>query len=246
MNERCESEVLINGVAKRKQPLRNLNNAPTTKTQEKPYSTAKNRHIGIPSKQEQVILSNELGARMKESREMAGLSQKDAAKRLGYLNSSKLSKIEKGTSPQIQLWVIRKAAIIYDVSCDYLFGVTATMERDDVSHAALRELHAFMFAEFDKNHAKDIAVVTGLVDRMSEVEKMVVLAELQARQLGEIVGDIEILPEWQDVRGGNRLTSAVDRLNHTIFTAGTRYKNIKRDMRTRSGTEHQMSLLLQV
>ncbi|WP_171064779.1 helix-turn-helix domain-containing protein [Acinetobacter variabilis] len=183
---------------------------------------------------------------MRESRIMSGLSQVDAAKRLGYENSSKLAKIEKGQSSRIPLWVIRKAAVLYDVSCDYLFGVTQTMERDDVSHASLRELHAFMFAEFDKRHAQDVAVMMGIRTKLETIEKTIVLAAMQAEQLDEARAFIESLPEWQEVRGGNRLINHIERLHHTVTSSALRFKDIKKEMQVKSGTEYQMNLLLEV
>lgn len=209
-------------------------------------SARKATTTSTPSKQDQAVLSCEVGIRMRESRIMSGLSQVDAANRLGYQNSSKLAKIEKGQSSRIPLWVIRKAAILYDVSCDYLFGVTETMERDDVSHASLRELHAFMFADFDKRHAQDIAVMIAIRTKLETIQQMIVLAAQQAQQLEEAKRFIEQQPEWQDIKGGNRLINYIDRLNHTVNSSSLRFKDIKREMQAKSGTEYQMNLLLEV
>lgn len=209
-------------------------------------SARKATTTSMPSRQDQAVLSYEVGIRMRESRIMSGLSQVDAASRLGYQNSSKLNKIEKGQSSRIPLWVIRKAAILYDVSCDYLFGVTQTMERDDVSHASLRELHAFMFADFDKRHAQDVAVMMGIRIKLDTIQQAIVLAAMQAEQLEEAKLFIEAQPEWQDIKGGNRLVSYIDRLNHTVASASIRFKDIKREMQAKSGTEYQMNLLLEV
>ena len=209
-------------------------------------SARKATTTSTPSKQDQAVLSCEVGIRMRESRIMSGLSQVDAANRLGYQNSSKLAKIEKGQSSRIPLWVIRKAAILYDVSCDYLFGVTETMERDDVSHASLRELHAFMFADFDKRHAQDIAVMIAIRTKLETIQQMIVLAAQQAQQLEEAKLFIEQQPEWQDIKGGNRLINYIDRLNHTVNSSSLRFKDIKREMQAKSGTEYQMNLLLEV
>ena len=209
-------------------------------------SARKATTTSTPSKQDQAVLSCEVGIRMRESRIMSGLSQVDAANRLGYQNSSKLAKIEKGQSSRIPLWVIRKAAILYDVSCDYLFGVTETMERDDVSHASLRELHAFMFADFDKRHAQDIAVMIAIRTKLETIQQMIVLAAQQAQQLEEAKLFIEQQPEWQDIKGGNRLINYIDRLNHTVNSSSLRFKDINREMQAKSGTEYQMNLLLEV
>lgn len=57
---------------------------------------------------EVVALTKTIGARMKEARELAGISQSDAARRLGYKNSAKLSKIENASDgypvPILTIW----------------------------------------------------------------------------------------------------------------------------------------------
>lgn len=235
-----------NGESKPAPTTRQLTAAPQKTTKDIPMSNARKPATSSRSKQEQVALTREMGARLRESREMAGMSQKDSAKRLGYQNSSKLAKIEKGQGTSIPLIVLRDAVIMYDVSLDYIFGVTATMERDDVAHTAFRELSAFMFANFDKRHAQDIATYTGLLNRVVQLEQMTVLAEMQAQQLIEAFEVVSALPEWQEIRSGNRLDNSIDRLCGTVITAGRRLKDIKKDMRTKSGLEYQMNLFLEV
>lgn len=77
----------------------------------------------IPSREEQQAISQEAGRRFASARLASGLSQIDAARLLGYSNSTKLSKIESGShSSQIPIWAVRKAAEIYGVSCGYLLA----------------------------------------------------------------------------------------------------------------------------
>ncbi|PKF35521.1 helix-turn-helix domain-containing protein [Acinetobacter proteolyticus] len=197
------------------------------------------------SRQDQALLSCEVGVRMRESRIMSGLSQVDAAARLGYGNSSKLAKIEKGQSSRIPLWVLRKAAILYDVSCDYLLGVTETMERDDVSHASLRELHAFMYADFDRRHAQDIAAMVSLNNTVVTIKQSIIIAGMQAQQMDEAKIFVEKQPEWQEIRGGNRLMNSIDRITHTINSTTVKFKDLQKTMQAKSGTEYQMNLLLE-
>ncbi|WP_333879273.1 helix-turn-helix domain-containing protein [Methylobacter sp.] len=65
------------------------------------------------------------GMRMRAARELCGLSQIEAAKRLGYANSTKLTKIELASDTNsIPFWVISMAAKTYQVSTDYLLGLT--------------------------------------------------------------------------------------------------------------------------
>ncbi|EIC30574.1 hypothetical protein Metal_2888 [Methylomicrobium album BG8] len=84
------------------------------------------------SEYEQVVKT--LGERMKVARELCGFSQLKAAKLLGYANSSKLAKIEGATDTNsVPLWLIPKAADVYEVSVDFLFGVSDDWERDPVA-----------------------------------------------------------------------------------------------------------------
>jgi len=59
------------------------------------------------------------------ARELCGMNQKEAAKRLGYANSSKLAKVELASDTHsIPFWLIPRAAKVYQVSCDFLMGLT--------------------------------------------------------------------------------------------------------------------------
>ena len=65
------------------------------------------------------------GQRMKAARELCGYSQLKAARLLGYVNSSKLNKVELAADTNsIPFWLIPKAAEIYEVSSDYLLGLS--------------------------------------------------------------------------------------------------------------------------
>jgi transcriptional regulator with XRE-family HTH domain len=63
------------------------------------------------------------------ARKLSGLDQQQAAARLGYRNSSQLSKIESGQSGAA-VYVIQRAAIAYGVSMEFLTGLSDYPERD--------------------------------------------------------------------------------------------------------------------
>lgn len=190
------------------------------------------------------LLSQFVGKRLRESRLIASMSQKDAADELGYSNSSKLNKIENGMSSQVPLWVIAKACVLYDVSADYLFGITSTMERDGVDHAALRELHAFLFAEFDKRHAKDILVLEHIQGKIVEIQDLLKLAHMQSEELTKEMDRVSELSEWQDVRGGNRLANAIDRMCNTLSSAKRTFTRTQQDIKIKGGRDYQLDLAL--
>lgn len=65
----------------------------------------------IASKHDQSALVRTIGERLREARELNNLSQSEAAKRLGYSNPSKLSKVESATDTNsVPLWLIVGAA----------------------------------------------------------------------------------------------------------------------------------------
>lgn len=95
----------------------------------------------IPTKEDQLIIAGQCGQRFLAARLAAGLSQLDAARQLGYSNSTKLSKIETGGhSSQIAIWVIRRASELYNVSCSYL--LCATEDKEGVDTRKVKELLA--------------------------------------------------------------------------------------------------------
>lgn len=74
------------------------------------------------SKQELIA---KFGSRARAARELAGFTQDKAAELLGYKNSSKLSKVESAKNQTcINTELAVKMARLYDVSTDYLFGLT--------------------------------------------------------------------------------------------------------------------------
>ncbi|MBL1266141.1 helix-turn-helix domain-containing protein, partial [Methylomicrobium sp. RS1] len=104
------------------------------------------------AKQAEIVKT--FGARMVQARELCGFSQKKAAKLLGYGNSSKLAKIEGATDTNsVPLWLIPKAAEVYEVSIDYLFGVSECWQREPI---AAQEQHVEKWLEI---HWKQVQAV---------------------------------------------------------------------------------------
>lgn len=156
-----------------------------------------------------------IGDRMRKARELNCFSQTDAAKLLGYQNSSKLSKIEKAAnSKNVPLSVLMKAASIYQVSLDYLFG-----RSDDWGSSSRatqqREAAAWVFDEWEKARRRDMEVLRKLNDRMSTIDGAIEVCVDQAFAVDEALS-------WfvshnrkrftNDMPGGARLLSAAEKL----------------------------------
>ncbi len=175
---------------------------------------------------------------------MAGMGQVEAARRLGYANSSKLAKIEGGKSSEVPLWVIKRAGWLYDVSADYLLGNSATMEREDVDHAALREMHAFLLAANERHRARDVMTLQRLQARIVDVESLLEQALAEASAADDARQKVEQQPEWQDVRGGSRWAGATARAAAALRTASCRLARYKTEARVAAGADMQLDLVL--
>ncbi|MFM0432346.1 helix-turn-helix domain-containing protein [Paraburkholderia aspalathi] len=78
------------------------------------------------------------------ARNLNSLDQKEAAAKLGYKNSSQLSKVESGDAP-LPKSLLRKASLAYGVSSDWLLGLSNEPERDPQiagQMAVMRAVHA--------------------------------------------------------------------------------------------------------
>lgn len=104
------------------------------------------------SKHDQAGLVKTIGERMRQARELCNLSQSEAARRLGYANPSKLSKIEAATDTcSVPLWSIAGAAKVYQVSMDFLFGITADWEKE-----APRSAQEWLLDSWEKMRQRDM------------------------------------------------------------------------------------------
>jgi len=101
---------------------------------------------------EQRALVRAIGERMRQARELCNLSQSEAARRMGYANPSKLSKVEAATDTNsVPLWLIHAAAKCYEVSVDYLFGLT-----DDWETGIHRGAQGWLLDSWERMRQRDL------------------------------------------------------------------------------------------
>lgn len=85
------------------------------------------------------------GKRMREAREIAGMSQAEAAEAMGYSQAVQLSLMESGQRmPTVRVLV--NCCALYSTTMDYLCGLTADGDRDPVA-AVQREVAARVAGE---------------------------------------------------------------------------------------------------
>lgn len=89
-----------------------------------------------------------VGARFIEAREMNGLSQSEAAAKIGYKTSAQLCLWEQGKRlPPIDQMII--ASVVYGTSLDFLYGLSSEPERDPRAaeqHAVMRQMQDMLIA----------------------------------------------------------------------------------------------------
>jgi len=196
-------------------------------------------------RQEQAAAVKTIGARMRAARELCNLSQNAAAKRLGYSNSSKLSKVEGATDTNsVPLWLILRAANVYEVSIDFLFGASDDWETG-ARMTQEREVSAWLHDTWEKARQRDMEVLKRLHDRMQTlaqtVADMVVLAEDAGLALTRFA---ELNPAFEEMRAGSRLVAAVERASNAAKSAKTKMARFRMECTLAAADTHQLSLAL--
>jgi len=163
-------------------------------------------------KEGQTALVRIIGARMRQARELCNLSQSEAARRLGYANPSKLSKIEAAADTNsVPLWLIGRAAQIYEVSVDFLFGCADDWETSP-RMVQEREVSAWLYAAGKEFRQRDLTALRMLNDHLLELRSAVGSTHSSIREMDEAAKSfIKANPAFEDMRGSNRLLVAIQR-----------------------------------
>lgn len=164
-----------------------------------------------------------IGARLRAARELNNLSLSEAAERLGYRNPSKLSKVENATDTNsVPLWLIRDAAKLYDVSCDYIYGLS-----EDWETGVPRGVSIFLLDQWDAMRKRDMAVLTILSQRLEIATACLPKLKVQAMEVIESFQRlIDLNPEYQDLRGGARLSAGAENLRKTAAEAAAALRKL--------------------
>ena len=173
---------------------------------------------------EVVALTKTIGTRMKEARELAGISQSDAARRLGYKNSAKLSKIENASDgypvPILTIW---RAAMLYEVSVDFLFGQSDDWERS-ARMTQERRTSALIFDVFEdakRCHVEAMQAINNRQEVLMEVNGL--LAQAISGVAAALLRYRELNQDFDDTWASSVIVGAVERAE-----AAVRYADAKR------------------
>lgn len=201
--------------------------------------------MSLTTRQEQAAAVKTIGARMRAARELCNLSQSAAARRLGYANPSKLSKVELATDTNsVPLWLIVRAARVYEVSVDFLFGATDDWEVG-ARMTQEREVSAWMFDTFDKLRQRDMETLKRLHDRVQTLtDAVAVMLAASEDASAALARFAELNPAFEEMRAGSRLVSAVERASDSAKAAKTKMERFRMECAVAAPQTHQLSLAL--
>jgi len=154
---------------------------------------------------------------MKIAREMNGLSGLEAAELLGYANSSKLSKIEHASDPEtIPAFLPYKASIVYQVSTDFLYGISEDWQRDPVTAQEQQIKRALEEVTSDERNS-----IRELFSRLSTVEQAVSVVDSRFSEIRStfnlFVAKNESFP---DLKLGAKLCRLIDESTCEVAAVG--------------------------
>lgn len=146
------------------------------------------------------------------ARNLNSLDQKEAAAKLGYKNSSQLSKVESGDAP-LPKSLLRKASLAYGVSSDWLLGLSSEPERDPQiagQMAVMRAVHAGVL-----EHTQNVtAVMLRLASDQLPLESQLRLLLDATRRAAQSFEKVCRLNSTfnDDIRGGATLQHDIDEM----------------------------------
>ncbi|SET41091.1 Helix-turn-helix domain-containing protein [Nitrosomonas marina] len=164
-----------------------------------------------------VALARSIGKRLKMARERAGFTQVDAAEQLGYTNSSKLAKVERATDTNsVPLWLILRAARVYETSIDFIFGETDDWEIGYKSWIE-RDVSKWVFTANEQFHLREMEILKSLMMRTKVIHDSVEDMSYVSQELEQAMRRfIELNSGFEtDMRGGSRLLAAIEKVCET-------------------------------
>lgn len=188
------------------------------------------------AKRDQADLVRVIGARMRQARELCNLSQSAAAKRLGYQNPSKLSKVELATDTNsVPLWLIFRAARAYEVSVDFIFGLS-----DDWETGVPRGVQGWMLDAWEKARERDLVALVSLHAEIAAVSQHVTALAADAREVAEGLSTYRARnPLFDEAPASAMLAGRIERHAERARAAEVALKRFHQNLRPDAGNRGQ-------
>lgn len=156
-------------------------------------------------------LAELIAKRIKEARQLNGISLEVAARRMGYKNDSQLSKLENafdGRMPTVKR--LLQISRMYGVSCDYLLGLTDDWDADE-HHDRTVHIVAHLFDNLSVARRAEIKAICSLSRRVADMERVVIrLVNSAAETENAMTRFVDLNPTFKDeMRGGAKLARLI-------------------------------------
>lgn len=185
-------------------------------------------------------LAKVIGQRFERARCLNQMTQEFAAAQLGYSNGSRLSKIEQARSTvNVPVYIVRRAARLYDVSTDFLLG-----ESDDWEPETPRGSNQFVVELLEKLRKRDLVVMAALeLKTKATMETTIECAKAIADVHDALLSFCKNHPEIEDMRA-SRLISSINRAHSAGKEALARLTRYQSDCTSEAMDVNQLALTL--
>ena len=166
----------------------------------------------VSENQRQILVL--FGQRLRFAREeLCRMTLSDAAAKLGYENPSKLSKVEHASDTQsIPTWLIPAAAGLYNVSTDFLFGISEDWETDVVVRRE-RAVEQYVITQMTGLVSRNIEAGRSLKVRVDALASMVLDLAIETRNHHDAVNLFaQRNAEFEDMPAGAPVLAGASRL----------------------------------
>jgi transcriptional regulator with XRE-family HTH domain len=160
-----------------------------------------------------------IGERLKQARELCRMSQELSAKRLGYKNSSQLSKIESAfENRSIPIHKICDAAKLYGVSADFLLGLSDDWDIDE-HHNRQINIANHLYDTWEHARKSEIVAINKMLSQVQCLERVVSdIVDDSVASYNALMVFMRRNSEFEDMPGGSalvkRITDAKERTNN--------------------------------
>lgn len=189
---------------------------------------------GPATQAQQVEAVRLVGERLRIARELNGLPLAEASKRFGFSSESgaNLSKLETAKHVSaIPLWVIREAAKIYEVSADFLLGVTDDLRM--VPRVQLTsDVSAWLFDAMERGRARDMEVLASLQHQVVMVFECERATSLTVQEFEAAWARwLELNPGFEGMRGGATVAKRLEELQAAAARTAAQLTKFRQMMR---------------
>jgi len=169
-----------------------------------------------------------LAGRLKEARELCAHTVAVASQLLA-VSREDLLKVESGVDiGRIPLWLIRRAAEVYTVPSDYLFGLCENFDGDDPEAFRERDSIAIMQRLHVENYSRVIAEQIKQDNRLKALNTAVASFGIAVQNINEVFARfVSLSPEFENMPGGSpvlRQIKIAEKLGQNATCVLARYR----------------------